>query len=81
MKQIFMSQDSFNLGRNRFNRILEAKLDGRKEITPPKLELCKHFSYCYLQKHSNLCSGDRISKCMTKRFYDRWGSKYNNMKD
>jgi len=70
VRKIFTSQGNLDLGRNREQRRLEAKLDREESID------CKHKPYCPLPKFSMKCIFNR-KDCQSYRFYERYGELYN----
>jgi hypothetical protein len=82
-KHIFVSQNSFDLGRGRFKRRLEAKLDNLKIKSNENVEsshICIYKLSCpdNIPKYFMKCVINP-NDCSIKKWYDRWGNGYLNL--
>ena len=78
-KRIFASQSEFDSARNRKNRRLEAKLDGRTpHFEMPEVSMCLYIEKCVLRKEKRCLFNSGYEECSGFKFYEKYPN-YNEM--
>jgi len=75
-KKVFSSQGNFDMGRNRAQRRLEARLDHLKKrvnnYNHQESNICIHESYCPNNIQKSIVKCILGSECKIKSFYDKY---------
>ena len=70
--KIFISQGTLELGRDRNNRRLEAKMDNRTLKDKPEIN-CIYYSYCKTRLFGRINCLFEQKYCQTFKYYERYG--------